>query len=213
MPPKAILFDLDGTLLDSVPTILKSNRQVCAVLGIPYDEAWVRSLIGIPLSVQAGMIANGRETEFTDTYRKVYRRHQEPGIHLFPRTIEMLDALRSRGCLTGLVTSKAASGTQRCIESTGMGGKFDAVITADDVENPKPHPEPLIRALKSLGVSAEESLYVGDSFFDAQSAEKAGIGMIGVSWGARTREELLPLCQGRVFDTWEAFLAWLGSQG
>jgi phosphoglycolate phosphatase-like HAD superfamily hydrolase len=62
-------------------------------------------------------------------------------------------------------------------------------------------------------VSAEESLYVGDSFFDAQSAEKAGIGMIGVSWGARTREELLPLCQGRVFDTWEAFLAWLGSQG
>jgi len=121
----------------------------------------------------------------------------------------MLDEVRSSGRLTALVTSKATRGTNRILEQTGMSGKFDAIITADDVERHKPHPEPLLKALEVLKVRPEQAVYVGDSLFDIDSAQRAGVHIVAVTWGARSRQELELGCPDRIVESWEEFLEWI----
>lgn len=207
MKCKAVFFDLDGTLLDSVPMIIRVTRETLAAMGIHIDDMTLRHAIGIPLKVQAHRFAPGREQQFLDDYRAAYLPQAHQDSRLFPGTLEMLRELRENGCLTGLVTSKNARGTSRAIELTGLTGMFDCVITADDVERYKPDPEPMEKAMAQLHVTAAESLYVGDSAFDVDMAQRAGVMMVGVSWGARTREELELICPDGVVDDWKSFLA------
>ena len=206
---KSILFDLDGTLLDSVPIILRAFRQVCEEMRLPFDEPAVRKELGIPLSAQAVMFAGERADEFVDRYLPLYRKRQTAGMRLFPETAEMLAGVKRRGYVTGLVTSKRERGAMQAIELTGISDKFDLVFTAEDVANHKPHPEPILKALKLLDLKPEQALYVGDSLFDVDAASGAGVDVAVVTWGARSREDLLLACPGRVFDAWEEFLAWL----
>jgi pyrophosphatase PpaX len=203
---RAILFDLDGTLLDSVSIILKATKQVFADMQLPYDEATVRKSIGIPLVVQAVEWAGDRAEEFRERYRPIYSSLQEEHARLFPNTHEMLQTVRREGLLTGVVTSKGARGTRRALDKTGISSFFDTVVTADDVVFHKPHPDPIIKALTDLSLEPHEALYVGDSLFDAEAAQAAGVDMAGVSWGVVGREELLPKCSAGVFDTWDELL-------
>ena len=212
MKIKAVLFDLDGTLLDSVPAILLANKEVCSLMKLPYDEIRWRNYIGIPLTVQALKYAGDRASEFIDNYRIVYRKYQSEDTRLFPSTLTMLDKIKSNGYLTALVTSKSARATQDAIQRTGMIGKFDTIITADDVQNYKPHPEPLLKALDALAIKPEDAIYVGDSLFDIDTAQKAEVAMVCVSWGARSKDDLLLMCPNGVFDSWPEFLGWLDEQ-
>lgn len=207
MTYRAILFDLDGTLLDSVPTIIRVTRETLASMGIDgVDDVTIRHAIGIPLKVQAHRFAPGREQQFLDDYRATYLQNLNDDHRLFPGTLEMLAALRAKGYLTAVVTSKNIRGTTKAIELSGMSGLFDCVITADDVEHYKPDPEPIQKAMALLGVTPEESIYVGDSAFDIEMAQRAGVEMVAVSWGARTHDELELICPDRVVDGWEQFL-------
>jgi len=206
---RAILFDLDGTLVDSVPIILRAFREVHEQMGLPFDEPAIRKLVGIPLQDQAVIFAGDRAREFTDRYVPLYLGYQTAGMRLFPGTVEMLDELKRRGYLTGIVTSKSTAGAGRALGQTGIRDRFDVVVTADDVTNRKPHPDPILKALKALGVKPDEALYVGDSLFDVDAAHRANVDIAAVSWGARSKEDLLLQCPDRVFDTWREFLAWL----
>lgn len=208
---KAVLFDLDGTLLNSIPVILKATKEVFTVMGIKNDVSDMQKMIGVPLEVQAKMFAKDRDAEFIDTYRAYYRKYTDQDMSLYPQTLEMLDVLKSGGFVTALVTSKAAKSAARAVEKTGMGGIFDIIVSADDVTRPKPDPEPLLKALAMLSLKPEEALYVGDSLFDIDAAQKAGIAVAAVSWGARSREDLLLQHPDGVFDTWNEFLSWLGA--
>lgn len=208
---KAILFDLDGTLLDSVQMIVDVMSEALKSMGIDVDDVALRHAIGLPLTVQARHFAHGREQEFSNTYRDIYIRELSKEAQLFPGSIEMLSTLRSQGYLTGVVTSKTARGAARAIETTGIASMFDCVITADDVTHYKPAPEPLIKAMDKLGVTAEESLYVGDSAFDVDMARSAGARVVAISWGARTHEELELIGPDTVVDNWTQFLAMLNT--
>ncbi len=203
---RAILFDLDGTLLDSVSVILSATERVFSEMQIPYDEIAVRRSIGIPLVVQAVKWAGNRAEEFRERYRPIYNALQEEHVRLFPNTREMLQILRQEGFLTGIVTSKGAKGTHNIIEKAGISSLFDTVVTADDVIRYKPNPDPILKALENLSLKPYEALYVGDSLFDAEAAHTAGVDMAGVSWGVGSREELMPKCSAGVFDTWDDFL-------
>jgi len=211
MKYRAVLFDLDGTLIDSVPMIVKVTRQALQSMGLHFDDVAIRHSIGIPLAVQAHRFARGREQEFTAIYRGIYVRNLADEARLFPGTLDMLAKLRTDGYLTGVVTSKLARGATRAIDSAGMTELFDCVVTADDVANYKPHPEPLMNALGQLGVSADRSLYVGDSAFDIEMARQAGVSVAAVTWGARTREELEPIRPDAVVDDWQGLLGLLES--
>lgn len=214
MKYKAIIFDLDGTLLDSVATIVLVTRQTLQSMGFDADEKALRHAIGVPLTVQAEWFAPGRQQEFVTSYRKTYIKHGGHDSKPFPGTLEMLTNLRKRGHATAIVTSKNAVGTKKAIDMNGMDSLFDCVITADDVICYKPHPEPVIKAMAELGVTPDESLYVGDSTFDFDMANTAGMSVVGMSWGARTRDELVDGFPKRVVvDNWAEFLRWLNKPG
>lgn len=211
MSYKAILFDLDGTLLNSVPVIIKTATEVFQAMGIDRDGDDLRNTIGIPLQVQAKMFAGERAVEFIELYREFYRKRMGQDTHLFPGTLEMLETLKAREFYTALVTSKTARSAIGAIETTGMTGMFNVIVTADDVQHPKPNPEPLLKALIALDLNPGDAIYVGDSMFDIDAAQRASVTMAAVSWGARSREDLLQQCPDRVFDTWPDFLDWVGS--
>ena len=122
----------------------------------------------------------------------------------------MLGPLADRGYLLALVTSKSSRSAKRALEHTQIAGRFDSIVTADDVVRFKPHPEPILKALSELKVPRDQAIYVGDSMFDVDAAQKAKVTMAAVSWGARSREDLLIECPESVFDTWQEFLVWLG---
>lgn len=206
---KAALFDLDGTLLDSIPVILKSAREVFGEMELHYDEDAIRKTIGIPLKIQAKDWAGDRWHEFESKYRAAYKRNQYGDFHLFPGTVDMLKSLKSAGVKTALVTSKSSSGARSALDCTGMDGLFDAIVSADDVKHAKPQPEPILKALTILDVSPNEAIYVGDSIFDIDAAQRAGVQPIGVSWGARSKDDLLLMCPDKVFDTWPEFVTWI----
>jgi pyrophosphatase PpaX len=206
MTLKAVFFDLDGTLLNSIPAIMDCFTETLDTMGISYDEDDLRHSIGIPLKVQADHYTGTRAQEFIDLYRKLYTKRSDQSAGLYSGALETLQEIRSNNYKIGLVTSKNARGTNRAMKLCGLDGIFDLVITADDVEHFKPHPEPIFKAMREMGVTSEESAYVGDSSFDIEMARRAGVEAIAVSWGARTHDELLPLHPDAIVDTWEELL-------
>ena len=144
---------------------------------------------------------------FKERYRQVYTNYHGLDSRLFPGAAEALQALKDRGLGMAIVTSKSLKSTSRIVQAAGINGYFDTIVTADHVTRHKPDPEPILKALEVLGVTAQEAVYIGDARFDVQAASCAGVPMIGVSWGAGTREDLVPGCV-RVMDSWSELLDW-----
>ena len=203
----AVFFDLDGTLLDSVSAIIRATKETLEQMGLPNSEKAIRDAIGIPLVVQAEQFAPGRADEFIEVYKPTYRKYNRD--ILYHGALDCLDALHASDLQLGLVTSKEQRPTYRVIDATGMTGKFDVVVSADDVKHPKPHPEPILKALELLDMTSDEVSYVGDSYFDIDCAKRAGVRVACVTWGARCREDLALMEPDAIVDSYDELLAWI----
>jgi pyrophosphatase PpaX len=188
-----ILFDLDGTLIDSGPIILASMRHASVtVLGREPDEELVRSAIGGP-----GLISQMRDLDpdRVDELVDVYRAHNEPlhaTLEPFDGIFELLQELRRRGHRIGIVTAKRVSTVGLAFERLPwLGESIDVLIGAEDTERHKPDPDPVLEALDRLGARAEDAVYVGDSPFDIRAGKAAGALSIAVGWGGIHRDERL----------------------
>jgi len=190
----AVLFDLDGTLLDSVDLILVSYRHTLEAHGIPIpEESAIRSGIGRPLEEQFARWLDD-EVEIArmiETYREHNLAIHDERVRAFPGVNEVVDELRARGTKLAIVTSKRREGTHRGLASLELADHFEMLVCWDDVERPKPHPEPVMRALKGLGgVDPSHAVFVGDSTHDVRSGNAAGVHTAAVTWGVAPREEL-----------------------
>ena len=192
---RGILFDLDGTLVDSLELILSSYRHTMAEhLGqgrVPPDEEWMRTM-GRPLRVQLGSFAGSPaqlEAMF-DTYLAHNEANQERALRSFPGMVEAVTAIRRSGYRMGVVTSKIREHALRELRSCGLDGLFDDLVSADDVRNPKPDPEPVLRGLRGLDLEPGAALMVGDSLFDLQAARAAGVDAAAALWGPFERSRL-----------------------
>lgn len=195
-----VLFDLDGTLIDSIRLILDSYHHTLSVHGIPprTDDDWLRG-IGTPLMAQFAEWAESPGIEaMIATYREYNLAHHDSRVLPYPGIVEMVRAVRQAGFLTGLVTSKNRSGALRGLKLCGLDNAMDVLVGADDVEHPKPHPEPVLKALNDLGQSPDSAIYVGDSIHDMESGLAAGVLTAAVLWGPFGREHL----QGTNPDYW-----------
>lgn len=190
----AILFDLDGTLIDSIELILNSARH--AFIGFegraPTDEEW-RAGIGRPLRTVLREYAAGDDAE-TDRlfqrYRDYQLQHHDRLIRPYEGIVEIVQWLARAGYPMALVTSKADWMAEKALVHVGLDRLIPTIVGCDTCMNHKPHPEPVERALALLGVRADNALFVGDSPHDVESGRAAGVMTVGVAWGAFSAAEL-----------------------
>jgi pyrophosphatase PpaX len=186
MSIKNILFDLDGTLLDTNRLILESWRHTHMTFkNVDIDEAQILATFGEPLFITVAKLFPDVEA---DGPVKVYREFQlgrfEEMLEIFPGVQETLDTLYKSGYQLGVVTSRLRESTYRGLNKYGLVPYFSCIITADDCKKYKPDPEPVNRALEKMGIHADETIMVGDSIFDIQCAQNAGVRAAYVAWSA-----------------------------
>ena len=192
-PLRAVLFDLDGTLIDSIGLIVDAMHHAFEGFGgtVPADSVWMAG-IGTPLFKQLALYA--RSAEELDMLRERYRAyqfiHHDDVIKEYPGTTAVLEDLHARGLAMGIVTSKGDELARRGLELTGLARFLPVVVSADSVTKYKPEPEPVLLALERLGVRADEALMMGDSPHDISSGNAAGVRTIGALWGPFTREQI-----------------------
>jgi pyrophosphatase PpaX len=198
---RTVLFDLDGTLIDSVRLILDSYHHTLAAHGLPArsDDDWLEG-VGTPLTAQFGALQHGAGMldALIATYREYNLKHHDRMVTVYPGVVDVVRALKQDGIATGLVTSKNRSGALRGLTLAQLESLMDVLVCADEVENPKPHPEPVEKAVRLLGADPATTVYVGDSIHDMRSGREAGVRTAAVLWGPFGREHL----EGAQPDYW-----------
>ncbi len=192
---RTVLFDLDGTLIDSIELILASYHHTLAEHGYPpvSDAEWLRG-VGTPLRTQLGQWARTPEQleHLVVTYRNYNLANHDRMVRPYPGVPEMVRAIRARGLRIGIVTSKNREGTRRGLRLVGLEDTIEVLVCADDVTRAKPDPEPVTRAVELLEAHPANTIFVGDSIHDLHSGRGAGVLTGAVLWGPFARHELEP---------------------
>jgi phosphoglycolate phosphatase len=207
-----LVFDWDGTLIDSAPTIVACIQSACRDLGLPVpDDARASHVIGLGLhDALAHAVPGLAQAEYGRVVER-YRHHflaRDPHLSLFAGTREMLQDLHDKGRILAIATGKSRAGLSRALQSTGLGSLFAASRCADQCAS-KPAPDMLREIMEELDVSPGRTLMIGDTVHDLQMAANAGVAAVAVCHGAHPRDNLEaqgPL--GCVRDTPE-LRAWL----
>jgi pyrophosphatase PpaX len=204
-----VLFDFDGTLVDSGAMILASMRHATTtVLARDYsDRELLAAVGGSGLREQMSTLDPERVEELIDAYRV----HNEPlhdGLECCAGIEDVLARLRAEGRRLGIVTAKRRPTVELAFEALPLAHYFDAVVTSEQTERHKPHPDPILRALDLCEASPSETVYVGDSPFDVAAARAAGVGAVAVGWGRiHTRERVVAENPDAYVETVEELLA------
>jgi pyrophosphatase PpaX len=187
-----VVFDLDGTVVDTVELIVDSFRYATrTVLGTVLPDEVITAGVGQPLMAQMERLSAEHAQDLYDVYREYNHRRHDELIRGYEGVAEVLGALRAAGRRLGIVTSKSKDTTAMAFRAVGLREHFDVVITASDTAAHKPSPEPLRLCLEQLGAPARGSLYVGDAPVDIQAGRAAGMATAAVAWGVFGREALL----------------------
>jgi pyrophosphatase PpaX len=193
--PLALLFDLDGTLVDSIELIRSSFRHACAtVLAREIaEEDWLAG-VGTPLRTQMrGFARDETETDaLIAAYRSYQIAHHDRLLAEYAGVREALETLRREGHPMAIVTSKADALAARALERMRLAEFMDAVIGCDSCTRHKPDPEPVRIALERLGARPRDAVFVGDSPHDIAAGNAAGVTTVGVLWGPFPRSALGP---------------------
>ena len=193
--PLAVLFDLDGTLIDSIELILNSAQHAFRHREghIPSDAEWLTG-VGIPLATMFKRYA--RDDAEVDTLIAKYREYQLANhdrlVRCYDTVVDTVDALRASGHPLAIVTSKTGWLAQRGLDNVGLGSHFDVIVGCDTCALHKPDPGPVLFALDKLGYTPNEAVFVGDSIYDIQAGNAAGVTTIAALWGPFTRNDLVP---------------------
>lgn len=195
--PRLVVFDWDGTLVDSLATIVDAFSQAFSAAGVPAPRAAaVRRVVGLTLAEAVETLAPGQPAETLERleagYRQAYTallaREGAPE-RLFDGVEEVLTLLVREGWVLGIATGKSQRGLAAALTRHGLNGRFATLQTADQGPG-KPHPAMLERAMAEVGVAPEATVMVGDTVFDVAMARAAGARAVGVTWGYHPAEEL-----------------------
>ncbi|MFQ3544889.1 pyrophosphatase PpaX [Halobacillus rhizosphaerae] len=191
MTIRTILFDLDGTLIDTNELIIASFTHTIEQYGNrPYSREEILDFIGPPLKDSMDKIDPDRADELMRTYRKHNIENHDAYVKAYEGVVDTIKNLKEAGFKLGIVTTKMRTTVTMGLELTGLDGLFDTIITLDDVTNAKPHPEPIVKALEALDSTASEALMVGDNVHDIEGGKNAGTRTAGVAWTVKGREVL-----------------------
>lgn len=188
---KAVVFDLDGTLINSVDHIVDCwQHTVRTCLGREISREEVLPTLGRTLYDAFEEIAPGRSEELYDAYRAYQSTTHDTAITLVPGTKETLAKLKEAGMALGVATAKRLATAMRGLDLFELAPFFDTIVTLEDSERHKPFPDPLLVAAQRLGVQPAEMIYVGDALVDIKAGKTAGTKTAWVTWGSGTAEEI-----------------------
>ncbi len=210
---KAVLFDVDGTLVDSMAVIVAGLRDAYErFANVSPTDSEILELIGLPLRKQLrlfGMENSSAEevqqrTEYTIGRFEAYKEQEQ----VFPAAVQALRLIHRCGMKTALVTSKSGTELTLFLQRFEAADAVDATVCASDVVHPKPHPESAMLACERLGVSPEQAFLIGDSIYDLRCAKAAGCTPIAVAYGSTPLPTLASEDPAALFETPEELLAW-----
>lgn len=193
--PIAVLFDLDGTLIDSIELILGSMRYAFGKCGrpVPADSEWLTG-VGTPLPTMFRNYVSeeAHVAELIAAYREHQLVHHDSLVRCYAEIADTLESLATRQHPLAVVTSKSEALARRGLEHSGILRYFKDIVGFDATERHKPHPEPVLTALQHLGYEPFEAAFVGDSIHDVEAGNAAGVATVAALWGPFTRMQLEP---------------------
>lgn len=192
---RLVILDFDGTLADTQPLIVGTLHRTLAELHLPpRTDAECRNIIGLPLNecfVQLSQVDDATAERCAEVYRRVFDEENRPGVvTLFPHVLETLKALHDNGLLLAICSSRGRPTLDGFVDTFGLHAYISAIVSANDVQRHKPHPEPVQLILKQLNVLPEETLVVGDASYDIMMGCNAGCRTCGVTYGNQSASDL-----------------------
>lgn len=192
---RLIILDFDGTLADTQPLIISSMQRAIRELHMPSrTDAECQAMIGLPLKecfTTLLSVDDATAERCADLYRRVFDEDNHPGVvNLFPGVLDTLTALHDRGLLLAICSSRGRPTLDGFVSTFHLEGYVSMIVSANDVQHHKPHPEPVQMILKQLDVSPAEALVVGDASYDILMGRNAGCRTCGVTYGNQTPSAL-----------------------
>jgi phosphoglycolate phosphatase len=211
-----VVFDWDGTLIDSARTIVECIQGAARDLGLPVpDRERASHVIGLglhdSLRIAVPELAPGQYAEFVARYRKHFLQ-REDSMRPFPGVQELLELLAERGSLLAVATGKSRRGLDRALQATGLAAHFAATRCADET-HPKPDPAMLRELMQMLGVLSEQSVMIGDTSHDVEMAHGAGVDAVAVSYGAHPEPALRAASPRACLASVQELRTWLETNG
>lgn len=189
MKINTLLFDLDGTLINTNELIIESFLHTLhSYYPNEYKREDVLPFIGPTLYDTFNSINPEKTEEMVKVYRKFNHEQHDVLVTEYETVFETVQALKEHGFKLGIVTTKIRDTVNMGLKLTKLDQFFDVVVTLDDVENAKPHPEPVLKALAQLDSKPEEAIMVGDNHHDVEAGKNAGTKTAGVAWSIKGRE-------------------------
>lgn len=178
-----IIFDLDGTILDTEELILRSFEYTLKTrLNMEVDRRELLKIFGEPLQKQLEYFEPELADSLSKTYREYYAKHSAAMTKTFPYVTEVLNQLVSKKIFIGVVTNKKHGPAEKGLKDLGLFSKIDFLIASDDVTQSKPHPEGILTGLSKLNIEPHKTLMVGDSPLDIEAANRAHVKSALVGW-------------------------------
>ncbi|MFC0299903.1 pyrophosphatase PpaX [Virgibacillus soli] len=187
---QTILFDLDGTLIDTNELIKESFKYTFKQYGYEFTEEQLLSFNGPPLRDTFNKIAPNLVDDMVQTYREHNFLHHDEYVKLFPGVKETLESLQKANIQLGIVSTKMRKGVEKGLSWTGLSSYFSTIITLDEVTHAKPHPEPVLMGMEALHGKKETTLMVGDNSHDIEAGQRAGVATAAVAWSHKGEEFL-----------------------
>lgn len=186
---QAVLFDLDGTLIDSAPDLAGAGNDMRIARGLaPYPLDHFRPMVGTGARGMVGRAFDvGPQDEgfnaLRDEFLQRYEARMTRETHVFPAMLAVLEALGAAGMPWGIVTNKATRFSEPLVQALGLSSRAATLICGDTTPHAKPHPAPLLEAARRMGTMAATCIYVGDDLRDIQAGRAAGMATVAVGWG------------------------------
>jgi len=203
---QAVLFDLDGTLAETTSLIIECYREVFKhYLGRALSKAEIIAILSVAGRPETVIIreriSEEKVDEAVNLYRSLYVKRLRAESRLYSGVTRLLSGLSFSGQQVALVTGKSRWGTEVTLEEFGIKSYFRALITGEDIDEPKPSPQGVLRAVQRLGSDASKTLYVGDAPIDIEAGRAAGVLTGAALWGATAKEKLLDMMPDFAFET------------
>lgn len=197
-----VLFDLDGTLADTIPMILASYRWTIEQYGLePADDATIRSWIGRTLiDMFTELVGADRAPQLVTAYRAWQHEHFDELLQPYPGVLEVVAELAESGVGMAVVTSRYRPSAERALRALGFDQYLGLQVGMEDTEVHKPRPEPLMLAASTLSFQPADTVYIGDATVDLLAARAAGMAGVGVTWGAGLPDDLRALPHAALVD-------------